>query len=450
MKNLITLLFFTIFSVTLFSQAPALIPYQAIARNAAGEPLASSTLNARFTLHDITVTGTVVWQELQTVSTSALGLFTAQLGSSVSLAGVNWATGSKFMQVELDLGNGFVDIGTQQLMSVPYALYSGEAQNAQNATNSQTAGNGISGISLTGDTLYLSNGTYVIVPGISAANGPAQVPGCTSNTACNYNSSATQDDGSCYFIGSPCNDGNSSTFSDVYNASCVCEGSTGTIGAAHSCGAQNVHNANLTYGSMTDQQGNIYKTIVIGTQEWMAENLNTSIYRNGDAIPTGLSNSQWSSTTQGAWAYYNNDASYVCPYGKLYNWYACVDARGLCPTGWHVPSDAEWTDLTTFLGGESVAGGAMKSTGTIEAATGLWFSPNAGATNSSGFSGLPGGYRNYYDGGYDHMGDYGFWWSSSQYDSLYAWYRKLDYGLTDVDRSSSRTRNGWVVRCLRD
>jgi hypothetical protein len=100
-------------SAILFAQAPALIPYQAIARNAAGEPLASSTLNARFTIHDGTATGTSVWQELQTVSTSALGLFTVQLGSSVPLTSVNWASGSKFMQVEIDLGSGFVDIGTQ-------------------------------------------------------------------------------------------------------------------------------------------------------------------------------------------------------------------------------------------------------------------------------------------------------------------------------------------------
>jgi formylglycine-generating enzyme required for sulfatase activity len=116
-------------SAMLTAQAPALIPYQAIARNAAGEPLASSTLNARFTIHDGTAEGTSVWQELQTVSTSALGLFTAQLGSSVSLNTVNWANGAKFMQVEIDLGNGFFDMGTQQLLSVPYAMFSSAASN---------------------------------------------------------------------------------------------------------------------------------------------------------------------------------------------------------------------------------------------------------------------------------------------------------------------------------
>ena len=156
----------------LCAQAPALIPYQAIARDASGQPLANATLNARFTLHDNTATGPTMWQEMQTVSTSALGLFTAQLGSNVSLGNVNWAVGAKFMQIEIDYGNGFVDIGTQQMLSVPYALFSADALNSQNSQNAQTAGNGISGVSLTGDTLFLANGNFVIVPGISDANGP--------------------------------------------------------------------------------------------------------------------------------------------------------------------------------------------------------------------------------------------------------------------------------------
>jgi len=127
------LIVFTVLHLFTNAQAPALIPYQAIARNAAGEPLASSTLNARFTIHDGTATGTNVWQELQTVSTTALGLFTVQLGSSVALSSVNWATGAKFMQVEIDLGQGFLDIGTQQLLSVPYALHSASASIALSA-----------------------------------------------------------------------------------------------------------------------------------------------------------------------------------------------------------------------------------------------------------------------------------------------------------------------------
>ena len=375
MRLLLTTLSLLI-SAMLRAQAPALIPYQAIARNAAGEPLASSTINARFTIHDGTATGTSVWQELQTVSTSALGLFTAQLGSSVPLTSVNWANGAKFMQVELDLGNGFVDIGTQQLLSVPYALY---------------AGNVHLNVSAVGDTLFVGDGSFVIIPGLSEANGYT----------------------------------------------------TGTT--LHSCGAPNVHYPDLYYGSMTDQEGNEYKTIVIGTQEWMAENLNTSIYRNGDSILTGLTDSVWFNTIEtvlGAWRYYNNDPSFACPYGKLYNWYACSDTRQLCPLGWHVPTDYEWTVLTDYLGGEGVAGGKMKTTGTIEDSTGLWFSPNAGATNISGFSGAPGG--SFFGLGYE-----AYWWSASENDTGSAWLRFLGYDMADY-RYHSTKRDPYSVRCIRD
>ena len=221
---------------------------------------------------------------------------------------------------------------------------------------------------------------------------------------------------------------------------------------AHTCGTANVHNPNLTYGTMTDQEGNVYKTIVIGTQEWMAENLNTSIYRNGEAIPTGLSNGEWLNTIntqQGAWAYYNNDASYACPYGKLYNWYACVDGRQLCPVGWHVPTDGEWTDLTDYLDGEVVAGGKMKTTGTIEGATGLWIGPNEAATNSSGFSGAPGGIRGS-NGGYGVIGDYGYWWSSSEHETSSAWNRGLSHDTGPAYRNDNLKQSGFSVRCLRD
>ena len=372
-------------STMLFAQAPALIPYQAIARNAAGEPLASSTLNARFTIHDGTATGTSVWQELQTVSTSALGLFTAQLGSSVALTNVNWSNGAKFMQVEIDLGSGFVDIGTQQLLSVPYALHAGSVH---------------LNVSATGDTLFVGDGGFVIIPGISEAN----------------------------------NNGGGGT-------------TTGTT--LHTCGAANVHNPDLTYGSMTDQEGNVYKTIVIGTQEWMAENLNTSIYRNGEAIATNLDDAAWSSTTSGAWTYYNNDASNACPYGKLYNWFASADSRGLCPTGWHVPSIDEYVVLTDYLGGEALAGGKMKSIGTIESSTGLWHSPNTMATNESGFSGIPAGFRENI-GGYFHIGIFNYLRSSTEGEFGGVWIRYLIYDLEDIYPYGSNKQNGFSVRCLRD
>ena len=199
--------------------------------------------------------------------------------------------------------------------------------------------------------------------------------------------------------------------------------------------------------SVTDVDGNSYATVQIGTQCWTQSNLTVSKYRNGDNIPNITDGTQWSqmnSSNTGARCNYNNDANYGTTYGKLYNWYAVNDSRGLCPTGWHVPTDAEWTTLTTHLGGTSVAGGKMKSTGTT-----LWLSPNTGATNSSGFTGLPGGYR-VNAGGFTDVGNNGTWWSSSDAGSGLAWYRILYSSNADVYRNSIDYRFGFSIRCVRD
>jgi uncharacterized protein (TIGR02145 family) len=188
-----------------------------------------------------------------------------------------------------------------------------------------------------------------------------------------------------------------------------------------------------------------YPTVVLGNgQEWMAENLRTTTYRNGDPIPNVTYNTQWQSLTSGAWAHYNHDSQYENPYGKLYNWYAVNDPRNVCPVGWHVPTDGEYTLLTDYLGGASVAGGKMKSTGTQ-----YWQIPNQDATNESGFSGLPGGLR-LSDGTFYNVGYGGDWWSSTVLSTSSAWDRYLDYSYGFVDRSSPSKQHGFSVRCLRD
>ena len=149
-------------------------------------------------------------------------------------------------------------------------------------------------------------------------------------------------------------------------------------------------------------------TVVIGTQQWMGNNLDVTNYRNGDPIPYVTDATEWAGLTTGAWCYYNNDPANGNLYGKLYNWHAVNDPRGLAPLGWHVPTSAEWTTLVTNLGGEYIAGGRMKLAGTT-----WWTSPNTGATNSSGFTGLPGGYRRFNDGIFNSIGIYGGWWSST-------------------------------------
>ena len=202
-------------------------------------------------------------------------------------------------------------------------------------------------------------------------------------------------------------------------------------------------------GTITDIDGNVYHTVTIGTQVWMVENLKTTKYNDGTAIPLVTDGQTWANLTAPGYCWYENDAaSYKTTYGALYNWYA-VNTGKLCPTGWHVPTDAEWTTLTDYLGGETVAGGKMKSIGKIEAGTGLWYSPNTGATNESGFTAVPGGYRldsgTFYDFGF-----YGYWWSSSAINTGSAWYWFMYYYDSNVYRSNSYKSSGFSVRCLRD
>jgi len=189
----------------------------------------------------------------------------------------------------------------------------------------------------------------------------------------------------------------------------------------------------------------------------MAENLRTTKYRDGSNIPVVTGNTQWANNwnngnplRQPMMCWYNNDqATYTTnKFGALYNWYAINPAtngnKNVCPTGWHVPTDEELTILTTFLGGESVAGGKMKNTGTQ-----YWISPNTGATNSSGLSGLPGGYRDL-DGTFNGIGLYGLWWSSTETSTDVAWSRTLGYSGGDVHRSYNSKTYAFSVRCLRD
>lgn len=187
-------------------------------------------------------------------------------------------------------------------------------------------------------------------------------------------------------------------------------------------------------------QGHVYELVLIGDQCWFAENLRTTQYADGSAIPEVTDGTAWATTSDGARAAYNNDNSNLATYGYLYNWYAVDDVRGLCPSGWHVPTDGEYTELTDYLGGTSVAGVQMKSSSSD--------TPSWDGTNSSGFSALPGGARNH-NGNFNNVGSNAYFWSSSPNGS-YAWSRKLYSGGVYVDRIYLYQRFGVSVRCVRD
>ncbi len=177
----------------------------------------------------------------------------------------------------------------------------------------------------------------------------------------------------------------------------------------------------------------------------MAENLKTTKYRNGETIANVTDGAAWAALSTGAYCCYNNDVANKAVYGGLYNWYAVADARNIAPSGWHVPTDSEWTTLTTYLGSESIAGGKLKETGTAH-----WYSPNVGATNASGFTALPGGGRLYNDGTFHGVGGNGYWWSSTEGDAIFAWGRYFGYGSAHAYLDYDYKQYGFSVRCIQD
>jgi uncharacterized protein (TIGR02145 family) len=633
-----TLLFITLTFLSYLSlaQAPQSIAYQGILRDQSGVILADSSATLRFTLKEGSFDGPTIWQEIQTTSTNSHGLINLFLGSSESLANINWGSGSKFLNVEMLDNDVYIFIGAQQLVSVPYALHANTAQssdvsgfattsgsantadfatnanfaslaenantansansaisantadfatnanfatlaenantansansaisastadfatnanfaslaenantansansaisantadfatnaenansasfatfsdsanyaqsssfsefsaasilsdtsafanfslNSENAVNAENANfaitaatafsasnsntantanssnvalNGIAGVSSSGDTLFLTGGNYFIIPGISQANS-SEIFGCNDPAACNFNPSVTQGDNSCYYPGFSCNDGDLNSSNDVWNSECQCQGTVGVIGAQHSCGPDNIHNSDFTYESLIDQSGNLYKTVEINGTQWMAENLKTDSYANGDAIAFNLNNSQWQNISTGAWSNYDNNASAECPYGKLYNWYAVSDPRGICPTGWRVPSLSDWNNLVTFLDESAdttcslctqstIAGGALKS------ANIAFWETNIDATNASGFSALPSGFRSS-NGSFANAGYLGFYWTSTDYSSNSAYSSILYYNSANLRSNGNNKRTGFAVRCIQD
>jgi uncharacterized protein (TIGR02145 family) len=208
------------------------------------------------------------------------------------------------------------------------------------------------------------------------------------------------------------------------------------------------HCATAQKDTIKDIDSNVYKTVKIGNQVWMAENLKTAHYRDGSPITEIAIDTLWANAKTGAWCYYQSNPANNPIYGKLYNWYAVADTHHLCPTGWHVPMNDEWTVLTDYLGGDTVAGGKMK-------AMTLWKGPNTSADNSSGFSALPAGSR-YTDGNrytavtFYYLGNYGCFWSSTEGGRVVAFFRSLDYRSSDVYRYVDGKGNGLSVRCVGD
>ena len=198
------------------------------------------------------------------------------------------------------------------------------------------------------------------------------------------------------------------------------------------------------YGTVSDIDGNIYDNVRIGKQTWMAQNLKTKKYNDGKEILQVSDESKWADLSSPAMCWYKNEEESFDPtYGALYNWYV-VSTGKLCPEGWHVPSDEEWTELSTFLGGEEIAGGKLKESGIT-----YWVEPNTGATNEDGFTAFPGGFR-YYDGKFFDFGFSCYFWTSTEYSGARAYFRFLYYNEIILYRFNNNKRNGFSIRCIKD
>ena len=396
MKNNTLFLFLALFlPLFSFSQSPSAIPYQAVLRNSDGSVIANSSATITFKIHDSTDSGPVVFEETHATTSNAIGLINLNVGQGSAvfgtIDGVNWSTGSKFLQVLMNTGNGNVDLGTQQMMSVPYALHAAKIQVL---------------VSPTGDTLFVGN-QYSIVPGISAANYP---PG-------------------------------PATGETLLPGNALCTDSPISVS---SCNGQ----MSLVYQSTT------YDLIEIGGQCWLGDNLNAVTLNDGTPIENITDNTSWSTTTTPAYCYYQNNTAYQTLYGNLYN-FATIQTNKLCPSGWHVPSDCEWMFMEGSLGlsiADQQIGTGFRGTTEGDALKSIdgWNEPHTAHNNSTGFTAYPGGYR-FTNGTFSGRLLYGYWATSTLDPTTgNTWSRKLNVGNSNISRTAYNTFQGYSVRCIKD
>ena len=352
MKKTVLSSVLTVLCIITLAQVPESFNYQAVVRDESNNPITNQSVSFRMSILKGSSSGESQYSELHSTNTGDLGIVNLVIGNGTdktgSIAAIDWGADIYYLKVEIDKtgGTSYVEMGTTQLLSVPYALYAGTSTKTEALEND----------------------------------------------------------------------------------------------------LQKLKLSILAGGLVEDIDRNIYYTVKIGDQTWMAENLKTTKYRNGDLIGTttpATLNIWGESSPKYQWAYNGNESN-ADTYGRLYTWYAVTDSRNVCPTGWHVPSDGEWTTLTDYLGGLSEAGGKLKETGTLH-----WVSPNTGATNETGFTGLPGGNRHPIDA-FNYIGNIGDWWSATEYDSGNALSRMLYHDSSSANWDIPSKKTGLSVRCIKD
>ncbi|NPA36600.1 MAG: PKD domain-containing protein [Chlorobi bacterium] len=471
---------FILAAITLMAQSPEKMSYQAVVRDANNDLIKDTQIGIQISILQSTSDGTVVYIETQTPTTNANGLATIEIGDGTVVSGdfstIDWSVGPYFIKTETDIDDdGNYDIAsTSQLLSVPYALYAKTAGDVTQTDLGDVLANGNDGngkqvknIADPTDAQDAATKSYVdALMDIMENNGLTVVDFSEDATSIDVGESVT-------FSGTSeikpttwawdFGDGETSSEQNPTHTYTTAGTFTVSLTANNGTISRTKTKTDLitVKNEVTDIDGNTYQALTIGNQTWMAENLKVTHFPDGTEIPLVTGNDNWKAlgdnNTDYAYCWYEDNKGTYEKYGALYTWAAIMygasatnnnpsGVQGICPDGWHIPSDAEWDELTNYLG-TSNAASKLAGDATLWTSGALTQDSDFGTT---GFNALPGGYRSFDTGASDGISTNGNWWSTTDYINTGAYIQRFYYDRTDVYQGHDYKSSGFSVRCVKD